>query len=168
MELAPVNDFPDGHPRNGLDIMLVCKRWLADQAYTHVIALFPAGEVSAIARYFNQGPQGTAEKRPICEKVRKNLQTMAPRCKASGDISGDAEAFLLQWCDGHLPELAPPASHTLLSYQCPGFSFPTADQIWLPPHRRRHIKLTLPTDSEMNPEQEDESDVEDGLVSLDT
>ena len=45
MEFAPVNDFPDGHPRSGLDIMLVCKRWLADQAYTHVIALFPAGEI---------------------------------------------------------------------------------------------------------------------------
>ena len=168
MEFAPVSDFPDGHPRSGLDIMLVCKRWLADQAYTHVIALIPASEVSGIARHFNRGPQSIAEKRPMCEKVRKNLQSMAPRCKASGDISGDSEAFLLQWCQGHLPELAPPANHTLLSYQCPGFSFPDASQIWVPPSRRRHIKLTLPADSDMNLEQEDESDVEDALVSLDT
>lgn len=163
-----MSDFPDGHPRSGLDIMLVCKRWLADQAYTHVIALIPASEVSGIARHFNRGPQSIAEKRPMCEKVRKNLQSMAPRCKASGDISGDSEAFLLQWCQGHLPELAPPANHTLLSYQCPGFSFPDASQIWVPPSRRRHIKLTLPADSDMNLEQEDESDVEDALVSLDT
>ena len=167
MEFAPVKDFPDGQPRNGLDIMLVCKRWLADQNYAQVIALFPAGEVSKMARHFNPGPNEIAERRPIGEDVKKNLRAMAPRCKATGDISEDAEAYLLQWCDGQLPLTPPPVRHALLSYQCPGFAFPDSVGTWAPPTRWRHLKLTLPNSDEINPEEED-SDVEEGMVALET
>lgn len=161
MEFCPFEDFPDNQPKNGLDVMLVCKRWLADQSYCHMIALFPASQISAIANHLNPGPMGIAEKRPISEKVRKNLTSMAPRCKASGDISGDAEAFLLQWCAGQLPRLPPPASHALLSYQCPGLSFAgVTTSPWAPPTRQRHINLKVSGESEIQ-DDEDESEPDD-------
>ena len=167
MEFTPIDDFSDGEPRSGLDVMLVCKKWLADQSYSHVIALFPADQVSAMAQYLNPGPKDLAQKRPIGLQIQKNLRAYAPRCKASGDISEDAETFLLQWCEGQLPSLPPLALHALLTYKCPGVSFPLATATWEPPTRQRHIKFQVSGETNIQDEG-DESDPDEALpITLD-
>ena len=92
--------------------------WLANQEYKDVIALIPAGQADAICKFFEQAP-GVTDRRLISEKVRKNIQAYAPRCKRSGDISGDAEAYLLAWSSGEAPQLPAPQNYSILSYTRP-------------------------------------------------
>ena len=140
MRWPEIEDFRKPTAQHGNDVMLVTKHWLANQEYKDVIALIPAGQADAICKFFQQAP-GVTDRRLISEKVRKNIQAYAPRCKRSGDISGDAEAYLLAWSSGEAPQLPAPQNYSILSYTRPRAQPSAPPTNWAPPLRSRHISV---------------------------
>ena len=108
---APIemDDFPMNTPRSGGDIMIVVKQWMADKDPLQVIAFLPEGDIPELLGRQPPQPAGDVGRRPISSKVKKNIVSNAPKCRAAGFISETAEAYLLGWCDGTLPQLTRPA-----------------------------------------------------------
>lgn len=123
--------------------MVVTKKWLADQEYQSVVALVPACHFQAIRNHLRNGPAELAEKRAISVDVRKNICSYAPRCRKAGDITEDAETYLVAWCQGQAPCVHPPAKHAVLSYSPTWYTLGGPVQDWVPPSRRRHVDLAL-------------------------
>ena len=157
MRAAMIQDFPESTPKHGQDVFLLAKQWLADPEYSHVIALVPAQKIGAIRRHFNTQPVGIAVKRAIAPRVVKNIQTYAPRCRKAGDISEDAESFLLTWSSGQTQRVPPPEVHSILSYT-PFALTPVHDEAWSPGSRKRHVNVELKGEYDGLDGDDDESD----------
>ena len=68
-----LEEFGRGFEPNPTDTFLVTKRWLADHTVLRAICVVPESMAKNIRTGFTL-PRGTAPRRSISEKVRKNIQ----------------------------------------------------------------------------------------------
>lgn len=137
MEEHPAGDHP--HPS---DVLVFCKRHMADPEPFRVLSLVPARVAVQLRANFQQ-PSGNISRRTIGESVRKNIRSHAPRCHAQGSISADALAYLLSWVEGSLPRLRRPSSYSILELRRhPILHVPQpAVGAWIAPRRHRVITV---------------------------
>ena len=155
--------------RNGEDIFLVTKQWLADTEIARVIYVMSASTAQQI-RVGCSSPAGLAERRRISDGVRSNINRYATRSLNKGTLSKDSGQYLLKWVNGALPCFPKPESYPILSYRYirelqaearhPG--------TWMTPARRRNFDVTIgPADGNLTSDSdEDEVDLPLALRDL--
>ena len=98
------------------DIFLITKRWLGESEVQRAVAVMPAALAEGLRTGFSP-PAGIAPRRAIGEKVASNLKKRVPILLRSGEISEDGAQYLLQWCQGTLPQAPKPISYSILSHR---------------------------------------------------
>ena len=111
-------------------------------------------------------PGGVWTKRSISEKIVKRLQREAPRCAQRGDISKEAEEYLLNWSQGLLPRLPRPAHYPILDYHWDGSRPSSRPGAWIPPRRMRTFDLVLEAEQSSNSDSNSEGDIDEGEIRM--
>ena len=145
---------------NPKDILLLAKKFMSDSEPFRVICLVPAEKCVVLRASFRQ-PSGVADRRPITEKLRKNLAVKAPACRKQGSISHDAEAYLIGWVANSLPRSPRPHMYRFLEqrrFEIPGMG-PAAAITWEAPPRFR-VYTILQADAESDQEVDDDAPLE--------
>ena len=151
-----MEEHPAGYDPHPSDVLVFCKRHMADPEPFRVLSLVPARVAVQLRANFQQ-PSGNIPRRTIGESVKKNIRAQAPRCHAQGSISADALAYLLSWIEGSLPRLRRPSSYSVLELRRhPILNVPEpAVGAWIAPRRFRVITVLR---------AHDEADSDDDLV----
>ena len=151
-----------GHDPHESDVLLFCKKHMADPEPFKIYCLVPAAVAVKLRASFVQ-PEGNNPRRAIGEAVVKNVRAFAPRCHAQGSINSDALAYLIGWVDGGLPQLDRPVFYPVLTLRRHEIrNVPAAAAVpWEAPRRFRVITV-LRTDAE-----ESEDDQDDHAIVLD-
>ena len=157
-----LEEFGRGFEPNPTDTFLVTKRWLADHTVLRAICVVPESMAKDIRTGFTL-PRGTAPRRSISEKVRKNLQVQVPKCHRKGELSDEAAQYLLQWSSGTLARVPKPTSYPILNHR---FNPDLRSEIhqngrWERPRRLRHYDLTPEGDC-----ASDDSSESEGVLDL--
>lgn len=135
---------------------------MADAEPYAVVVLMTEERARALELGFQQ-PVGVAERRPVNDRVKKNIQTMAPKCLKHGVINQDAYTYLSCWCQGEWPRQARPSAynHLLHRWQMP-FHLGPARPSWEPPGRIKHVDLSYATNEA---ELEDDGPSDDEAIA---
>lgn len=143
------------HQPHGSDVLLLCKRFMADPEPFRVICLVSAATSAQLRSSFQQ-PVGVSDRRAISETLRKNLKAKAPVCRRQGSITLDAEAYLIGWVEGTWPRIPRPNRYNFLELR--RFPIPhvghQAAVAWSAPPRFR-VYTVLRADEDSDEEEDD-------------
>lgn len=126
------------------DIFLITKRWLGESEVQRAVAVMPAALAEGLRTGFSP-PAGIAPRRAIGENVIGNLNKRVPGLLRNGEISQDGAQYLLQWCQGTLPQAPKPTSYSILSHRwCDRMKRERHEPgRWQVPRRLKHFDLAL-------------------------
>ncbi|CAE7335211.1 unnamed protein product [Symbiodinium sp. CCMP2592] len=146
------------------DIMLLAKRFMADATPYYVACVVSAQRAADLRSSFQQ-PTGTADRRAISPKVRKNITALAPKCVNQGILSREAEAYLTNWCEGTWQKQPRPVSYSHLEYRRPddrvfGVNAVGSRMPWRKPPRSRVINLRSSAERGSDDEASDHDNAE--------
>ena len=147
------------------DVLMICKRFMADTDPYKVVVVVSAAQAEVIRRNFCQ-PVGISERRVISAKVKQNISTKIRPCVSQGSLTLEAAAYLSNWVDGTLIQKERPASYAFLRHRNDGADVAVDGdgEAWVAPRRDRHIDLQCPGEEV---EYFSESDADDeGEVEL--
>lgn len=138
------------------DVLLLAKHRMADPEPYRVVCVLSSSSAAALRRDFRQ-PEGTGDRRPISEKVRKNIEARCPPCVAQGIMSTEASAYLINWCQGSLAKLPRPTDYPFLAWKghAPDRALPGPRGAWERQGRERHVDLTVHRRDQGSSEEED-------------
>lgn len=136
-----VEEIPMVQPSGG-DVLLICKRYMADAEPYKVVTAVSAAEVELIQRSFAQ-PTGTWKRRVIAPKVRKGVLATAPSCVRQGVLSVAAAGYLTNWVEGTLPRRTRPRQYSFLSHRLNHEAGGEGAMPWGARLRNRHIDLKI-------------------------
>lgn len=88
--------MPHNAPKSAGDVMLVVKRWLADDRPVQILCVAPA------TRRVDGQPQGIAPRRPLADQTRKNLLSQVPALLEQRFISPEAGEYLVRYANRKL------------------------------------------------------------------
>ena len=112
--------MPAGAPKSDGDVMLVVKRWLADDRPQQIFCICSQSRlrhiVSGVGGIGVQ-PTGIAPRKTIAPKCRANLEAQAPKLSRLGFISGETATYLLQFARGELILPRRPTHYAFLHYR---------------------------------------------------
>ncbi|CAE7814351.1 unnamed protein product [Symbiodinium sp. CCMP2456] len=139
-----------GSPASQDDVLVLAKHRMADTS-PHVVAAIVSAQRAADLRASFQQPQGSAERRPITEQVKKNIAGVLPKCVQQGIVSRDAEAYLSNWLAGTWAKVPRPSFYTCLEARRAPEEFYGNDLVgcripWSKPHRAKHVDLRVDDD----------------------
>ena len=159
MGWCTTQELPGSKPRNPGDILLIAKKRMADAEPYAVVVLMTQDRAHALELGFQQ-PVGVADRRPVTERVKKNIASMSPKCLKHGVISHDAHSYLSCWSEGVWPRQARPTAYNHLFHrrELPFHVNPGVHPSWEPPDRFKHVDLTYISN---DAEQEDEGPSDD-------
>ena len=130
-----------GNTPTGDDVMLLAKRFMADDGPYYAATMVSAAEAEVLRRSFRQ-PEGINDRREISDKVKKNILNRVPRCLNQNSLSLEAAAYLTSWVDGSLAKVPRPLSHPVLTHRLWGVGVGERKE-WIGPARERHIDLKV-------------------------
>lgn len=148
-----------GSPPSQDDVLVLAKHRMADPS-PHVVAAIVSAQRAADLRTSFQQPQGSADRRPITEKVQKNIASVLPKCVQQGILSRDAEAYLSNWCAGTWAKVPRPSSYTCLEARRAsdyGDDLVGSRIPWSKPRRNKHIDLSVGDGNDSEEVSEDEA-----------
>lgn len=153
------------HPKNPGDIVLIAKKRMADAEPYAVVVVMTQERARALELGFQQ-PVGVAERRPLSDKVRKNIKTVGSKCLQHGIINQDAFTYLSSWSQGDWHRQQRPAAynHLLHRWQV-SFHLEPATPSWEAPSRIKHVDLTYNVDR--NECDDGPSDDDEALAPID-
>ncbi|CAK9117825.1 unnamed protein product [Durusdinium trenchii] len=147
-----------GSPPHAADVILIAKKYMATCDPLRVICLVPASKCCELRASLQQ-PVGLDPRRPISEKVRKNILSVAPYCCEKGMITRDGLAYLLGWVQNELPQVPRPSEYPFLNLNRYPIDLPEAVAgDWAPPGRFRVFQLVA------SAEESDDDVPEDAIV----
>ena len=158
-----------GSPPNQDDVLVLAKHRMADTS-PHVVAVIVSAQRAADLRASFQQPQGSAERRPITEQVKKNIAGVLPKCVQQGIVSRDAEAYLTNWCAGTWAKVPRPSLYTCLEARRAPQEFYGNDLVgcrlpWSKPRRAKHVDLSV--DDDIDSEAGSDDEAANGPVDVD-
>ena len=155
-------ELPGQKPRQPGDILLIAKKRMADAEPYAVVVLMTQERACALELGFLQSV-GVAERRPVTDRVRKNIAAMSPKCFKHGVISQDAHTYLSCWCQGDWTRQSRPTAYNHLLYrrEMP-FPLGPAHPSWEPPDRIKHVDLNCNSN---DAELEDDGPSDDELLA---
>ena len=153
------------HPKKPGDIVLIAKKRMADAEPYAVVVVMTQDRARALELGFQQ-PVGLAERRPLSDKVRKNIKTVGSKCLQHGVINQDAFTYLSSWSQGEWPRQQRPIAynHLLHRWQVSFHLDPVAPS-WESPSRIKHVDLSYNVDP--NEFDDGPSDDDEALVPID-
>ena len=129
-----------GRPRHEDDVILICKRFMADPEPYRVITLVSAEQAATFRKSMVQ-PVGIAPKKAISTKIKQQIHGKVGPLMTQGFLTQDAAAYLTNWADGTLQPSVRPASYLCLTYRFEVMADRGIRIPWEPPRRQRHIDL---------------------------
>ena len=151
------------------DVLMICKRFMADTDPYKVVVVVSAAQAEVIQRNFCQ-PVGISERRVINAKVKQNISTKIRPCVSQGALTLEAAAYLSNWVDGTLVQKERPDSYAFLRHRNGANLAVDGDgEAWVAPRRDRHIDLQCQGEeveyfSESDADAADEGEVELGAI----
>lgn len=163
-----VDELPGSIPPKAGDVLLLAKRHMADPSPYKVTVLLTEERANALRSGFTMPPPGITERRSIGDRVRKNLESVAPRCHAQGIITSEALAYLMAWSNGDWPRKARPSAYPYLLHRCEvPFAQPACASGWCVPRRLKHVDLCFDASDGAVNDDEDFNEDQVGAIELD-
>ena len=121
---------------------MLAKRFMADPEPYRVVTVVTAEQAAVLRRSFKQ-PEGVWRRRPISDKVRKQVKSRAPLCVRNRLISPEAGAYLTNWVDETLERKPRPQRYAFLAHRVCAADAPGHALTWETRARERHVDLKI-------------------------
>jgi len=113
-----IDDFPVNITKDAGDVMVVIKRWLADDKPQQIMAVAPAHKVRKVySDTMGLQPSGVAPRKVIPASTRNNLLTESRNLVNLGFISADCANYLAQYAEGRLTLPKRPTQYAFLNHR---------------------------------------------------
>ncbi|CAK9027608.1 Uncharacterized protein SCF082_LOCUS17998 [Durusdinium trenchii] len=165
MGWCTTQELRGGYARKPGDIILIAKKRMADAEPYAVVVVMTEDRARALELGFQQ-PLGVAARRPLSERVKKNIKSVAPKCFKHNVINQDALSYLTRWSQGDWPCQPRPTAYKHLVHRWPvPFALSLATPSWEIPSRSKHVDLTYAVEGGDDGDPSDDDDDDDAVLA---
>ena len=165
MGWCTTQELRGGYARKPGDIILIAKKRMADAEPYAVVVVMTEDRARALELGFQQ-PLGVAARRPLSERVKKNIKSVAPKCFKHNGINQDALSYLTRWSQGDWPCQPRPTAYKHLVHRWPvPFALSLATPSWEIPSRSKHVDLTYAVEGGDDGDPSDDDDDDDAVLA---